>query len=249
MDEHSHTSAIEYQAVPAIASTRPPIRRALIAGEQWVISIGIASILHALNPGCDCTKISLKEWLLGQESDEIYDLVVLTLASEDVLHARVRSKLRHLTPNARVVLISTSLMTRQILDSVIEFGVAGCLSLSNEVEAIYHALALIQMGHKYFDASNMVSTPTGRNVSLWNSAPYPTSKTPQRKGLTLSRRQKEVASLLVRGASNKEISQILGVSLGTVKNYVASILVHLSVNSRAKAISLLTKTLDEMHPD
>lgn len=53
----------------------------------------------------------------------------------------------------------------------------------------------------------------------------------------LTPRQREVLALLARGKSNKEICRELGVSIGTVKNYVAKILRHLAVKNRVQAIS------------
>lgn len=54
---------------------------------------------------------------------------------------------------------------------------------------------------------------------------------------TLTPRQREVLALLSTGKSNKEICRDLGLSVGTVKNHVATILRQLSVRNRAQAVS------------
>lgn len=54
----------------------------------------------------------------------------------------------------------------------------------------------------------------------------------------LSRAETKVARLLVQGCSNAEISQLLNVSIETVKTHVQRILAKLGVNSRAKAAAM-----------
>lgn len=53
----------------------------------------------------------------------------------------------------------------------------------------------------------------------------------------LSPRRRSVAELVLRGASNKEISRALDISLGTVKDHVHDILTTLGYRSRTEFIS------------
>ncbi len=57
----------------------------------------------------------------------------------------------------------------------------------------------------------------------------------------LSPRRRNVAELMLRGASNKEISRTLGISLGTVKDHVHDILTTLGFRSRTEFISAALK--------
>jgi len=54
--------------------------------------------------------------------------------------------------------------------------------------------------------------------------------------LDLSPREREVLSLMVRGESNKEIANELGITEATVKCHVSVILQRLSVNDRTQAV-------------
>jgi len=62
---------------------------------------------------------------------------------------------------------------------------------------------------------------------------------------TLSRRELEIARLMVQGASNREIADILCLTEGTTKNYISSIYNKLGTNDRAQAISRLKELLAE----
>jgi two-component system nitrate/nitrite response regulator NarL len=56
----------------------------------------------------------------------------------------------------------------------------------------------------------------------------------------LSPRRREVAELMLQGASNKEIARSMGLSLGTVKDHVHDIFAILGIRSRA---ALMTAAL------
>lgn len=57
----------------------------------------------------------------------------------------------------------------------------------------------------------------------------------------LTRRQKEVLSLVSRGLSNEEISVEMGVTLNTVKSHVSSMLRALGVRRRTQAMRILSE--------
>ncbi|CAH2214935.1 response regulator transcription factor [Tepidibacter aestuarii] len=61
----------------------------------------------------------------------------------------------------------------------------------------------------------------------------------QAQFLSLSEREKEISDLLIQGYSNKEISNQLNLSSGTIKNYVSSIYAKLGTNNREDAIKIL----------
>jgi two-component system, NarL family, nitrate/nitrite response regulator NarL len=58
----------------------------------------------------------------------------------------------------------------------------------------------------------------------------------------LTRREREVASLLERDLTNKEIASRLGIEVATVKNHVHNVLEKLSVRRRSEAAQLLNRT-------
>ena len=57
----------------------------------------------------------------------------------------------------------------------------------------------------------------------------------------LSPRQREVAALMVKGLTNQEIGEVLGIGGGTVKSHVAAILRLLEVANRTEAVLALVE--------
>lgn len=64
--------------------------------------------------------------------------------------------------------------------------------------------------------------------------------TKKREGL--SAREEDVARLLVRGVSNKEIARTLGIEVVTVKMHVGNIMRKLGARNRTQAALCLAKT-------
>jgi DNA-binding NarL/FixJ family response regulator len=63
-------------------------------------------------------------------------------------------------------------------------------------------------------------------------------ESPDEMFMPLSPREMEILQYITRGASNKEIAHVLGISRQTVKNHMSSILRKLAVNDRTQAAVL-----------
>jgi len=65
---------------------------------------------------------------------------------------------------------------------------------------------------------------------------------PWRKSLEdygLTEREREIAELIAQGYGNEKLSKALGISMGTVKNYVSTIYSKLAVDNRREAVLLI----------
>ncbi|MEI6578461.1 MAG: response regulator transcription factor [Eubacteriales bacterium] len=61
----------------------------------------------------------------------------------------------------------------------------------------------------------------------------------RRTEFTLTQRESEVAELMAKGYSNVKISQTLGISMGSVKNYISTIYSKLQTSNRQEAILVI----------
>jgi DNA-binding NarL/FixJ family response regulator len=69
--------------------------------------------------------------------------------------------------------------------------------------------------------------------------PMPPAAPPDREApLALTPREKQVAELLVEGASNKVIARRLGISVHTAKFHVAAVLEKLEARNRSDAVAI-----------
>lgn len=56
-----------------------------------------------------------------------------------------------------------------------------------------------------------------------------------------TQREMDIISLMMKGMTNREISESLYLSIGTVKNYISQIYIKIDVNDRAKAVLQLKR--------
>jgi DNA-binding NarL/FixJ family response regulator len=118
---------------------------------------------------------------------------------------------------------------------------AKCLVLTTYEgdEDIHQALAAGALGYIIKGMSHETLVDALRRVrsgSLFLPPPVMRSLADRTPNLDLSPREREVLSLMVRGESNKEIANELGITEATVKCHVSVILQRLSVNDRTQAV-------------
>jgi DNA-binding NarL/FixJ family response regulator/streptogramin lyase len=118
---------------------------------------------------------------------------------------------------------------------------AKCLVLTTYEgdEDIHQALAAGALGYIIKGMSHETLVDALRRVhsgSLFLPPPVMRSLADRTPNLDLSPREREVLSLIVRGESNKEIANELGITEATVKCHVSVILQRLGVNDRTQAV-------------
>lgn len=64
------------------------------------------------------------------------------------------------------------------------------------------------------------------------------------KDIELSKREHDVAYLLMEGRTNEEISDELGLTMGTIKNYISTVYARLNLNKRKDVQEYLQNFVD-----
>jgi PAS domain S-box-containing protein len=83
-----------------------------------------------------------------------------------------------------------------------------------------------------------ITEPRGSREVATEDSPILASE-PTRRTETLTRREQQVAALLIRGLSNDQIAEQLTISVATVRVHVEHILAKLGVHSRAQVVAQL----------
>lgn len=151
--------------------------------------------------------------------DDSIGLVLLDLALPDAQGLEFLAELRSTFPLAGVAIVSASERPADVR-TALDAGAVGYIPKSSDREVLIGALSVILAGGVYMPAHLLGAA---------ERAPLP--------GLTA--RQQDVAGLLAKGLTNKEIASVLGIGSGTVKTHVAAILRELDVTNRTEAVSEL----------
>ena len=139
-------------------------------------------------------------------------------------------KVKELLPEAKVIIISAS-DDHATVQSVIDAGANGFISKSYESAQLVEELDLYLNG-------TLDYCQNGGGIQL-NSQPagmQPIDKSKVLSQYSLSKRQTQIAELLQKGFTNKEISDALFLSEGTIKNYISQLFDKLEVSSRTQAV-------------
>jgi DNA-binding NarL/FixJ family response regulator len=141
--------------------------------------------------------------------------------------------IRARTPSAKVLALTT-FDDDDLVRKAVAAGAAGYLLKASPVDDIGAVLALAMRGYTAF-APGIIDE---------NSAPSFFADVPADALAALTPRERDVLRELGRGATNRAIGDRLGLTEGTVRNYVTRILAQLALSSRTQAALFARSQLD-----
>jgi DNA-binding NarL/FixJ family response regulator len=203
------------------------IRVALVE-DQTIVRQGLRSLL-ALNPDIEI----VAEASDGEEAVEVIerekpDVVLLDLRMPKMSGLAVLQTLRE-HGTMRPTLILTTFDDDTMLFETIRAGAKGWLLKDVSLERLTSAIRTLAEGGTCIEpviTERIMRALTASNVAF-ESAELPEP---------LTDREKTILRLLAGGYSNREISELLNISDGTVKNHISSVLSKLGVRDRTRAV-------------
>ena len=193
--------------------------RVLLADDHLVVRMGSASILSfekdfevvgETDNGADAVR-------LAYELNP--DVVLMDLKMPQLSGADATMQIHAANRDVKI-LILTTFGTSAELKKAMDGGAAGALLKNSSQAEIISAIREVISG------TCVMSSEIRHSIEDMKSVPE------------MSQRQLEILNLVAKGFSNKEIADILGVSLETVKDHVKKILLRMGVASRTEAASL-----------
>ena len=127
------------------------------------------------------------------------------------------------------ILILTTFDDDEYISEGMKFGAKGYLLKDTPLEPLANAIRLVCAGHTHLGPGLFEKIITGTNEVIEKNP------SPPHELQELTPREKEVLSLIAKGANNREIAKFLFISERTVKNHVTSILTRLNLRDRTQA--------------
>jgi two-component system, NarL family, response regulator LiaR len=155
------------------------------------------------------------------------DVVLMDLKMPQMDGMTATRLIRQQSPETQVIAL-TSFVDDQLVQSALSAGAMSYLLKNVSIDGLLSAIRSAAAGHPTLSQE--------ATQALISAAQRPSSP-----DVHLTRREREVLTLLVRGMSNSEIARDLGVGISTVKKHVSNILVKLETNSRTEAVALSIK--------
>lgn len=189
----------------------------LVVEDHPIMRLGIAAIIDAqpdmkvcgqAESGTDAVRLFRKQ----KPDVTLMDLRLPGMSGLDALRA-----IRKDDPSARCVVLTTYEGDEDI-HQALAAGAAGYLIKAMSYDTLVDALRKVHSGTRFLPA------PVAQSLAM---------RTPNSD---LSRREREVLSLMVQGKSNKDIGGALRITEATVKCHVSVILERLGVTDRTQAV-------------
>jgi DNA-binding NarL/FixJ family response regulator len=203
------------------------IRVALVE-DQTIVRQGLKSLL-ALNDDIEVAA----EASDGEEAIEVIerekpDVVLLDLRMPKKSGLEVLQALRE-HGTMRPTLILTTFDDDTMLFETIRAGAKGWMLKDVSLERLTGAIRTLASGGTCIEP--VITERIMRALSASNVA-FESAELPE----PLTDREKTILRLLAGGYSNREISDLLNISDGTVKNHISSVLAKLGVRDRTRAV-------------
>ncbi len=203
----------------------------LVVEDHALVREGLVRLLGQIEPGAQVQESADFESALTRLDDEgEFDLVLLDLALPGIDGFAGLDILRRRYPAMPVAVVSafddTPTITR-----VLNLGASGFIPKAFSGEALLSAVREILAGN--------IFRPNGQSAARLDDAtpvPPPTKGGVRPDEIGLTDRQGQVLALMVRGLSNRDIADQLGLSEGTVKIHATAVFKALGVSSRTQAL-------------
>lgn len=159
------------------------------------------------------------------------DVVLLDLHMPGISGREAVGLIAEEAPQIRVVMLTVSEDAEDLVDCL-RAGAAGYLLKNIETDYLVNAILGVARGESIISPLMTSKLVQGLRTPPKTEA-LPQQVEAEREKLTP--REKEIITLLARGASNKEMARVLNVAESTVKIHVQSILKKLNLTSRVQA--------------
>lgn len=200
--------------------------RVVLADDHFFVRDGIKSLLES----------EKNIVVVGEATDGLEALEIVTTTNPDLLIVDIRmphhtgievvEKLRNQNNPVKIIVLSMHESEEYVLKSI-KAGADGYLLKGSSKEEFLKALHTVANGGKYFTgdiSSILINQLTNSTSSL---DPRPTLS----EDLTITKREKEILTLLLSGKGNKEIAEALEISKRTAEVHRFNLMKKLKVKN------------------
>ncbi len=202
--------------------------RVLIVDDHMLFAEAIRSALEGVGLSVVGIAVTAEEGISKVRRSRP-DLILMDVALPDQSGLAAGKRILDEWPDARILAL-TALDDRVVADEALRIGFRGLLTKDTHVSQFVNSIRSILDGQMVLPHR---LGPAGGRSSGDEDATLLAAQ--------LTRREREVLGLLVRGAGGLEIAEELGISRNTVRTHVQSILTKLQVHSRLQAATFAVR--------
>lgn len=197
--------------------------RVVLADDDALVRDGMAMVLQQSGDFYMSACVKNGAEALAAVSKEQPDVVLLDVRMPDMDGLECCRRLHAQYPELPVLMLST-FQDDEYLTQALEAGAVGYLLKHQSTDAVRSAIRNAANGNVTFEpglAASLRVQSTKPNDAFLEGLPA---------------RERDVLELIVAGSSNKEIADTIHLSVGTVRNYVSSLLQFADVRDRTQLV-------------
>ncbi len=160
---------------------------------------------------------------------EVPDVVLMDIRMPVSTGIEGTKLIKETYPEVKIVMVTTFQDTEYIVEAM-QYGASGYLLKDSSYEAIYDGIKVALSGKVVMDAT------VSEKLVMQPKAQTTTDQQTDISSLGLTEREIELIRLVSQGLNNKEISEALFLSEGTVKNNISTILSKLALRDRTQLV-------------
>ena len=195
--------------------------RILVADDHHVVRAGLRTLLETEKGWEVCAEATNGREALEKAKELKPDVAVLDISMPLLNGVEATRQIRKLSPQTEV-LILTMHDSESLIQEVLEAGARGYILKDDADRSLIAAVKSLQQHKPYL--SSRVSDVFAKSLL----SPGDDSPTDRRR---LTPREREILQLLAEGKSNKEIGNILSISVKTAETHRANIMLKLDFHS------------------
>jgi DNA-binding NarL/FixJ family response regulator len=202
--------------------------RVILADDHILVRRGLKRILEE-NPALEIIgDVGDGLELLNALKKTEPDLIILDVSMPNLRGIEAIPEIRHIRPEAKVLML-TMHKEEEYLYQAISAGADGYLLKEDAEKELFSAIQSIQDGKIYI-------SPGLAEQSMQNWARMRRGEDDTQHAEALTFRQREILKLIAEGKSNKEIGDLLYISVRTVERHRANIMSKLSIRKTAELV-------------
>ena len=160
---------------------------------------------------------------------EVPDVVLMDIRMPVSTGIEGTKLIKEAYPEVKIVMVTTFQDTEYIVEAM-QYGASGYLLKDSSYEAIYDGIKVALSGKVVMDAT------VSEKLVMQPKVPASSIEKKDISSFGLTDREIELIRLVSQGLNNKEISEALFLSEGTVKNNISTILSKLSLRDRTQLV-------------
>lgn len=200
--------------------------RILIADDHSVVRAGLRALLES-RPGWEVVAEASDGRDAVEKATKLKpDVAVLDIGMPLLNGVEATRRIRSSAPSTEI-LILTMHESDDLVQQVVNAGARGYI-LKDEADRVLIAAVDAARHHKAYFSTRIANTRSAEELT----PPDGTKVSRQR----LTPREREILQLLAEGKSNKEVANLLGISVNTAEAHRANIMLKLGVHSLAELV-------------